>query len=1237
MHLLLAKDGLIDDGSEPIDLGQSPAEVVIYSAADTEIAALAMAFQGRGERAFTLRIANITALQHPFSVDLHIEKTAARANLIIVRALGGAGYWPYGLDRLIETARGNGAIMVTVPGDDRVDPALSAYSTVSPDRADRVWRYLKEGGAPNLTALFDLIDGMLGRAGREPAPPMPLGKCGIYWPGLTDPDLSTVLKAQPKERPLAALVFYRALMQDASLGPVDALIEGLDAEGVNALPLYVSSLKDRACAVFIEETFAAHSPDVVLNATAFAVSKAGVEHAPTPLDAFQAPVFQTVFSRSTEEAWRESGRGLSSRDLAMHVVMPEVDGRILTRAVSFKKDMGFDDLTEARIVTHQPLQDRVSFVAQLAANWARLRRAKAQDRRVALILANYPNKDGRIANGVGLDTPASAVTVLQALQAAGYTVEDLPGDAKALIERLLAGPTNAAVRDGGATLSLADYLSHHNALPEPVQTQIQARWGAADRDPFVRDGQFHFPIQIFGNAAVMIQPARGYNIDPKDSYHDPDLVPPHGYLAAYIWLRAVFGVHALVHLGKHGNLEWLPGKALALSEDCFPEAAMGPVPHLYPFIVNDPGEGAQAKRRTSAVIIDHLTPPLTRAESHGAGAHLETLLDEYVLAEGLDPRRAEHLLRDILDHVQSHGFDRDIGLNLDGPEADVIATLDNHLCDLKELQIRDGLHVLGESPEGQLRADLTTAVARVPRSGESAAARSLHRAIAEDLGLEDFDPLDCDFGAPWDGDKPVVLASLSNDPWRIAGDTVERIELLAHALVAVEMPCLEEWTATRAVLDWIDGTLKPRIDACGHDEIAALLNGLDGGFVRPGPSGAPSRGRPDVLPTGRNFYAVDVRAVPTKAAYALGSLSAERLVERYVQDHGEWPKAMALSAWGTSNMRTGGDDIAQALALIGARPLWEEASGRVTGFQVVPLSELQRPRVDVTLRISGFFRDAFPQLIDLFDSAVRAISELEEPSAQNPLAANVEKTIQSLGEAGDHARRLATYRVFGSMPGAYGAGLQALIDEGIWEERSDLAEAFLVWGGYAYGAGSEGKAARPLLEERLTSADAVIHNQDNREHDLLDSDDYYQFEGGLAATVEHLRGEAPAIYHNDHSRPERPVIRSLNEEIGRVVRGRAANPKWIAGVMRHGYKGAFEMAATVDYLFAFAASTNAVSGHHFDQLFDAYLEDDAVSAFIAEENPAALKEMAARFEEAIARGLWSPRRNSVYDRLDGLK
>ncbi len=1231
MHLLAATPGTIDDGTEPVDPGQSPADLLILSAADTELAALSMA---RAEMADApgLRLTNLTYLRHPMSVDLHLANCASKCRMVIARVLGGVGYWRYGVAQFSAALHKAGVPLVLLPGDDRPDPELQALSTVADADYDALWQAFVEGGTDNAATILAHAKAMLDEAPRPPAA-RPLLRAGLYWPGARDPSLETLRAAWTRDAPVVPLIFYRALVQGAGLQPINRLVKALLRAGLNPMPVFVASLKDPVSTATLEHLFRAAEPSVILNTTSFAVgSPQSGDGADNPLAASwanAAPVFQVVLSSSTEEAWDEGTSGLSARDIAMNVALPEVDGRILSRAISFKDTAFFDEATECNIVTYRPQGDRIGFVAALAANWARLLRTEAAERKVALILANYPNKDGRLANGVGLDTPAATVGTLEALAQAGYDVADIPADADALMSAILAGPTNwltdRAERAGGEVLPLETYRQHYDALPWALRHRIEERWGTPEDDPFAGADGIRLSILRFGNAVVGVQPARGYNVDPTETYHAPDLVPPHNYLAFYIWLRHVHGAQALVHMGKHGNLEWLPGKALALSAECLPEAVLGPLPHIYPFIVNDPGEGTQAKRRAQAVIVDHLTPPLTRAETYGPLRDLEALVDEYYEAAGVDPRRIRHLRGEILSLAAATGLDRDVGMGGADDEGD-LAKLDAYLCELKEAQIRDGLHVFGASPEGHLARDLAIALVRVPRGDGTGGDASLIRAMAQDLGLG-FDPLDCEMAAPWTGPRPGILADRGT--WRSTGDTVERLEHLAQRLWdggrgdAATPRAPSPGPATDAVLRALVTRIAPAIAACGPAEMRGLLDGLSGRAVAPGPSGAPTRGRLDTLPTGRNFYSVDSRAVPTPTAWALGWKSANLLIDRHLQDQGDWPRAMLITAWGTANMRTGGDDIAQALALMGAKPRWDAANRRVTGFEILPLATLGRPRVDVTLRISGFFRDAFPQLTALVDSAARAIQARDEPADMNPAAARA--------RAGEDAAR-----VFGAKPGAYGAGLQALIDERIWNDKADLAEAYLGWGGYAYGAGTEGRAARAAFEARLSQTDAIVQNQDNREHDLLDSDDYYQFEGGASAAVETLQGAARPIYHNDHSRPERPVIRTLEDEIGRVVRSRVVNPKWIDGVKRHGYKGAFEIAATVDYMFAFAATTGAVRSHHFDLVHAAFVEDDETRQFIADHNAPALREIAARLLEAQELGLWQPRSNSARAMLEAV-
>ncbi|MDF1747771.1 MAG: cobaltochelatase subunit CobN [Alphaproteobacteria bacterium] len=1238
MHLLAATPGGIDDGSEAVDLNQDPADIVILSAADTEIACFAAAQARRKDKdpsAPSLRCANLLHLGHNYSVDLYLEQVIGGAKLVIGRLLGGRGYWSYGVDEVTALCRDKGIPLAWLPGDDQPDTELHGLSTLPAETLHRLWQFCVQGGIDNAEHALAYAATLLDHAAdwQEPAP---LLRAGLYWPGKTLPDLDDL--AHDSSKPTAAIVFYRALYQAANLRVIDALIEALQSAGVNPLPIYAASLKDPLSADTVRDLMARGNVEIVLNGTGFALSVPGAARSETPFDDQDCPVLQVVFSGGNETTWRDGTRGLAARDIAMNVALPEVDGRLLTRAVSFKGSAQRDPLTQADIVTYDPVPDRCQFVADLAAQWLRLRQTPAADRRVAIIFANYPNKDARLGNGVGLDTPAGTLALLQGLREAGYHVEGDFDTSDALINHLKAGPTNAAIkgREIRERLALPDYHHFFSSLPYAIQQAVTDRWGAPETDPFFHPGEtdcgfFALPIFRLGHIAIGLQPARGYNIDPKSSYHSPDLVPPHGYLAFYAWIREDFRALAALHMGKHGNLEWLPGKAVALSENCFPEAILGPMPHLYPFIVNDPGEGTQAKRRAQAVIIDHLTPPLTRAESYGPLKDLELLVDEYFEAAGVDPRRIKVLKRDILDLTHRIGLSQDCGIQPDEDEEQALAKLDNYLCELKEMQIRDGLHIFGRAPQGDQLTDLLVALARVQRGAAKEGDASLIRALAKDFEFDgNFDPLDCPMGDAWTGPKPAALQTIDTAPWRSNGDTVERLETLSRHMVLGQAEAPGPYSAV--VLNWINGPLREMVEQCGPAEIAGVLTALDGRFLNPGPSGAPTRGRPDVLPTGRNFYSVDTRTVPTPAAWTLGWKSAQLLVETYAQEHGDYPTRLALSCWGTANMRTGGDDIAQALALMGVRPQWDSASRRVTGFEILPADMLDRPRVDVTLRISGFFRDAFPNLIDLVDSAARAVAALDEPPEINPLAANVRSEAEALAADGmdmSIAQNRAGARIFGSKPGAYGAGLQALIDEKGWSTDADLAEAYLAWGGYAYGAGREGEADRAGLERRLSKVQAILHNQDNREHDLLDSDDYYQFEGGMAVTTRALTGQTIPVYHNDHSRPESPKVRKLEDEIGRVVRARVVNPKWIAGVMRHGYKGAFEMSATVDYLFAFAATARAVSDHHFDAVFEAYLMDPAVRDFLQQSNPDALHDIAARLTEAQERGLWSSRRNDT--------
>ncbi|WP_019936964.1 cobaltochelatase subunit CobN [Bordetella sp. FB-8] len=1239
MHLLrTVPGGFVDDTAGVVRIDQRPADIVVLSSADTTLSLLASVVDRLGDDFPSLRLANVTYLRQPASVDFYVEDVLRHARVVVVDHLGGEAYWPYGIEQLVDLAQREGQMLAMFSGDLQEDPHLIARSTASPAFCARLWRYLREGGPANAEAFLRAIAWHALEWGDEPALPVAVPNAAVYHP-LSNTAVAADWQARWKPgAPVVAILFYRAHLQSANTAVFDALIDALERRGLNPLPIAITSLKDVTSRDFVARLCDAHEVTLVLNTTSFAASTPE-DPGRSPAFGLDAPVFQVILSGGNREDWVKDSQGLNSRDIAMHVALPEVDGRIITRAISFKGLAYRCEKTEVDVVRYQPDIERTAFVAELSRRWCRLRSRRNDEKRLALVLANYPANDGRIGNGVGLDTPASVIEILKRLRAEGYRVDEIPSDGQALMSRLTAGVTNdaesRALRPALQSYALDDYLAEFAGLPAELRDALNERWGLPHEDPTVRNGRFMIAGWRCAGVFVGIQPSRSREDGDYASYHDADLVPPHAYLAFYFWLRQVFLVDAVVHVGKHGSLEWLPGKSIALSGSCWPDLTLGPVPHLYPFIVNDPGEGSQAKRRAQAVIIDHLMPPLTRAESYGPLQDLERQVDEYYEALMVDARRAKLLRAMILDAIIEHRLHDELSLvkPTEKDEEDRLLTrVDAWLCELKEAQIRDGLHIFGRSPVGRERRDTLLALARFPIDDGRGRNAGLIDALARDLRLDDqFDPLAAQWSTPWTGARPALLAQVSDAPWRHCGDTRERLELLATRFleqigVSDGADLVRDMPATREVLARVREDLQPRLDACGSQELRHLMRGLEGRFVPPGPSGSPSRGRPDVLPTGRNFYSVDTRAIPTQTAWSLGVKSARQLIERHVQEHGDYPRGIGLSIWGTATMRTGGDDIAQAFALLGVRPKWAPGSHRVTDFEILPAGVLDRPRIDVTLRVSGFFRDAFPNVMHLFDAAVQAVAGLDdEPQDINPIRARVLRECDAWMARGvqeAEARKRAGWRVFSSRPGSYGAGLQQMIDSGAWQTDEDLAQAYRAFGGYAYTQAGSGEQAHAVFATRLASIDVVLQNQDNREHDLLDSNDYYQFQGGMTAAVRHFSGTQPQVYHADHSNPDAPHIRPLSEEIARVIRSRVVNPKWLDGVKRHGYKGAAEIAATIDYLFGYDATARVVSDHQYALVTDACLNDADTREFMRRHNPDALRSVCERLLQAMDRKLW---------------
>ena len=1074
MHVIFRESRGLEETAAPKDLGQDPADLAVLSFSDSDLAAFGTGWRRDAAALPSLRLANLAELRHPLSVDTYIERTLPRARGILVRLIGGEPYWPYGLSALHRLAKDRNIALAVLPADGRDDPRLDEFSTVPISALRRLKTLCDQGGA---IAAQAAIAELALAAGLKAEPVT--GATDIPAMGFYDPAHGVIAAPSSRaQRPHALVTFYRSYLTAADMAPVDALIDALRQKGFDAYGAFAASLKAAGVADWLKAHFVAKPPAVIVNATAF--SARGDDGA-TPFDAASCPVFQVALSTARREDWAESLRGLAPGDLAMHVVLPEIDGRLFAGVVSFKSPGMRDGDLQFAHLAHRPDEERVNAAAAQAAAWYRLANKPAGDKRPAIVLSNYPGRPHQIAHAVGLDALASVEALLSDLKLAGFDVAPMGDLGNALLRREL-------------TWSIDDYRVELARLPQVLQDDLTRTWGAPEDDACCRGGRFHFAAIECGSAIIAVQPERG-DVSARDAdYHDLSRTPRHAYVAFYLWLRRQ-GCDALIHMGAHGTLEWLPGKAVALSSSCWPEALIGEMPVIYPFIVNDPGEAAQAKRRVGALTIGHLPPQQIQAAVPEHLRRLEQLLDEYSTADGLDPARRNRLIASIRDEARSAGVEDDLGLGPSTAPAEAVPRIDRFVCDLKESQFGEGLHVFGR------------------------------------------------------------------------GD-------------------------------------------CGEAERDAILAALAGKRIAPGPAGSPWRGRCDVLPTGRNLFAVDPRAVPTPSAHAQGIKLAEELLRRHLQDHGDWPKSLMVDLWGSSTMRTAGEDFAMALHLAGLAPRWDHASGRVTGYDMVALAELGRPRIDVTLRVSGLFRDVFSNLAQMFEAATTALGAREDEGDENPYL-------------------LKAARVFAPRPGHYGAGMAHALDTFTQQSRAAAGEAWLSASSWAFASDGEMRPDRNGIEARLAAADAFVHMQDLPETDLLLASDYAAHEAGVAAAATRLGAVPPSLYHLDATRPDHPHARALTEEIARVVRSRASNPAWIDGMMRHGFRGAAEIGATLEHMAAFAHLADAVPPHLFDLYYDATLGNDRVRAFIARENAAALSAMETCFARLHEASLWKTRRNSI--------
>ncbi len=1220
-------------------------KLLFLTTADTEILATAKATEFLPEGFPEVRCANPTKLEAPCAF---FEETLPEAGVVMVRLLGGRRAWPEGLEELRRRCGELGVPLLAFGGEAEPDAELTTLSTAPSGTMAEAFEYLRHGGVGNTANLLRFLADTLLVEGYGFEPPRSTPELGIYHPRLPEgSSLDDLLALHDPDRPTVGVVFYRTHWMSGNTAFVDALVDALERAGADALPVYCYSLRaDEGGEVPALDVMEGRVDCLVTTVLASGGSnaadarKAGspedwLEWEVPALESLGVPVVQGICTTSSREAWLESDAGLSPLDTAWQVAIPEFDGRIVGVPFSFKERLDADSPVGASLTFYGADPERTQRLAGLATRFARLGRIPNTGKKVAVLLSNYPTKHSRVGNAVGLDTPASAIGLLGAMREAGYRVDGVPEEGDALIHALInAGGhdleflTEEQLRGAVGRLDARRYAEWFVRLPEDLRRGVEEHWGPPPGELYVDGGEFVVAGLRFGNVFVGIQPPRGFGENPIAIYHDPDLPPTHHYLAAYWWVIEEFGADAVVHLGKHGTLEWLPGKSLGLSPSCAPDAALRDVPLFYPFVVNDPGEGTQAKRRAHATVVDHLIPPMTRAETYDDLARLEQLLDEYYQVETLDPSKLPAIRVRIWETLRDAELHRDLGVEEQPEEfGDFLNHVDGYLCEIKDLPIRGGLHTLGVTPEGEALRHLVASILRLG-TGE---VPGLRRAVGAAYGLDER-ALSENGGTRIEAPAELVARFPAAAPSVTASDLLDRLEEATQALLLG----MEErgWEASAAgavceeVLGFADeGVVRslrfaaeevvPRLSRT-PEEMGNLLRGLEGGYVPAGPSGSPTRGMVNVLPTGRNFYSVDPKALPSALSWEVGQGLADDLLRRYLEEEGRYPETVGIVVWGTAAMRTQGDDIAEILALLGVRPVWNEESRRVTGLELIPLEELGRPRIDVTVRISGFFRDAFPNLISLVDEAVRTVAALKlEPDEMN----YVKKHATEEKKDGADDRR-ATTRIFGSKPGAYGAGLLPLMDARNWRSDEDLAEVYAVWGGYAYGKGLDGVEARGEMEANLRRTEVAVKNIDNREHDLFDSDDYFQYHGGMIAAVRALTGKDPKAYIGDSADPSRVKTRDLSEEARRVFRSRVANPKWISAMQRHGYKGAFELSATVDYLFGYDVTANVVEDWMYRDVTRKYVLDEGVREFMQESNPWALRAISERLLEAAERGLW---------------
>ena len=1112
-----------------------------------------------------------------------------------------------------------------------------------------VRRYMQLGGPENQRGLLMYLRKVFTEPDLEvPEPKVSLAQ-GIYHPDMPrEITLEEYLKALEPDRPTVGVLINHASWLNGNLEAHDLMIREIERRGANTIPVFCTltpsditgSIGGAAVANrYFTENGKPRVGSIVLAAFGFSTLALS---SPTDGSArgrnffrdIGVPIIACVPLFRPQAEWEKDGIGMEGGELAVSVAMPEVDGQLTSVPFSFnERDAEGHEFTTFR-------KDRIERIAGMAVGWARVRDIPVNERRVSILFNSGAMSDSGLGAAGGLDSFASVQKLLARMKDQGYTIDHVPESSEEIVNNLLSAVTtnlewvaeNEIPERAADMMGAAAYGGWSDALGAVPRECMCRDWGDPPGDIMSLDGKFIIPGVRNGNIYLGMEPERGKHAKAKEMMHDPDISPPHSYLAYYRWVAQVFKTDLHVHVGTHGSAEWLPGKGNALSADCYPDIMMEDMPHLYIYVIDDPSEGIVAKRRKRSVLVDHLMPSLTRAETYGGLAELEGHLQSWLFAKQTrQASKMEAIGDEIVRLVAELSMNKELGLEEGAAREDILSRCElifDYITGLKDGLITDGLHILGHVPEGRHMAEMVYCLTRL-KNGRTP---SLRATVAKSMGFDLDTLLD-------------NMSSIDPHTGNINGIIVDRIDVATQELIVSMQEagyerarCMEIaegrfgiGSDVMVVVDFICSVLCPNILGI-RDEMENMIIGMDGGYIPPGPSGSPTRGNAHLLPTGRNYYSLDPEAVPEEASWKVGVRMADDMIARYVSKEGKYPESVGIVVWSIDTMKTGGDDMAYILWLMGVRPTWGSVGGKITGLDVIPVKELGRPRIDVTVRISSLFRDTFPNLFQLLDEAVELVAGLDESEEDNYIRKHLREDVAGMIKDGmipAEAKELSMMRIFGEPPRTHGAGVDILVESSKWTTVEDLAQMYITCGCSAYGRKWRGDKRPEMFRHRLIALDVAVKNQADREFDLIDVDDGYAYLGGMNAVVRAAGKERPINYIGDSSDPDRIKTRDLEEEMAYMIRTRVLNPKWIEGLKDHGFAGAGLVASNINHAFGWDATSEVVEDWMYHALAEHFLFDEDNRRWIEVSNPYALKEMLEDLLEANEREMWDAGEETV--------